>query len=173
MSDHTATRVRRPPLAWQFFSFEQGPAMSNSHGEKDIMHTEMQQILFICSPGKCLYTFDEVLQAKLLSPLMAGTLQDAEPILARAPLAIIVCASELIDGSYRDVLQILKREQRDIPVLVVSLTASESECEEARRLGAADCMPRPLTHDEVQIVTDRAFDVIARTRGTAQGYTAD
>jgi len=131
------------------------------------MHTEMQQILFICSPGKCLYTFDEVLHAKLLSPLMAGTLQDAEPLLVRAPLAVVVCASELIDGTYRDVLQILQREERNVPVLVVSLMASERECEEARRLGAADCMPRPLTHDEVQIVTERAFEVIARLRGTA------
>jgi DNA-binding NtrC family response regulator len=135
---------------------------------EDIMHTEMQSILFICSPGKCLYTFDEVLHAKLLSPLLAGTLQDAEPILASAPLALVVCASELIDGSYRDVLKILKREQRNVPVLVVSLMASEHECEEARRLGAADCMPRPLTHDEVQIVTDRAFEVIARTKVTEQ-----
>ena len=130
------------------------------------MHTEMQQILFICSPGKCLYTFDEILQAKLLFPLLAGTVQEAEPMLVRAPLAVVVCASELIDGTYRDVLEILKREQRDVPVLVVSLMASEHECEEARRLGATDCMPRPLTHDEIQIVTDRAFEVIARTRGT-------
>ena len=131
------------------------------------MHSETQSILFICSPGKCLYTFDEVLHAKLQSPLMAGTLQDAEPILASAPLDLVVCASELIDGSYRDVLQILKREQREVPVLVVSLMASERECEEARRLGAADCMPRPLTHDEVRIVTDRALEVIDRIRGMA------
>ena len=131
------------------------------------MDIDTQQILFICSPGKCLHTFHEVLRAKLLSPLMAGTLQDAEPILAHAPLALVVCASELIDGSYRDVLHILKREGRTVPVLVVSLMAREDECEEARRLGAADCMPRPLTHDEVQAVTAKAFEVISRNRGTA------
>ena len=131
------------------------------------MHTDPRKILFICSPSKTRHEFHEVLLAKLLFPITAVTLQQAEPILIGTHLALVICASELIDGSYRDVLRILRREGREVPVLVVSLLARKEECEEARRLGAADCLPRPLTPDEVQIVTDKALEVIARTRGTA------
>lgn len=131
------------------------------------MYAKTHQILFVCSPSKTLYTFHEVLLARLHSPITAGTLQDAELIVARMPLSLIICASELIDGTYRDVLELVNRKRRKVPVLVVSLVASEKECEEARQLGAADCMARPLTLAEVQTVVDKAFEVIARSSGTA------
>src|SRR6266536_4613780 len=139
--------------------------MSATQPERDAMNNT--PILLICSPSKVLHTFDEVLHAKLQSPMMAATLQAAGPILAQTPLALVVCASELIDGTYRDVLRIHSRARRAVPVLVVSLRAREEECAEARRLGAADCMPRPLSIEEVQTLSDKAFELIARTRDTA------
>jgi DNA-binding NtrC family response regulator len=125
------------------------------------------RILFICSPSRTLHSFNEILLARLSAPIIADTLKNAEPILARVPLDLVVCASELIDGTYRDVLRMMKRRNCAVPVLVISLCGRETECREARQLGAADCMPRPMSHDEVQIVIDRAFDVISRTQGDA------
>jgi DNA-binding NtrC family response regulator len=107
-----------------------------------------------------------------VQPIAAVTLQDAEPILAQVPLALVVCASQLIDGTYRDVLQTLAREKRTVPVLVVSLMPGCEECEDAERLGAAGCVPRPLTYEEVQTVVDKAFEVMSRTRGVVSSPTA-
>ena len=121
-------------------------------------------ILFICSPSKTLHAFGDVLKGKLLAPIVALTLQDAEPILAQTPLAAVVCASQLIDGTYRDVLQILARERRTIPVIVVSLMSRDEECEEAKRLGATDCFPRPLTFREVLILVEKAFEIMSHRK---------
>ena len=125
------------------------------------MDPNTQRILFICSPSKTLHTFGDVLRGKPLEPIVAVTLQDAEPILAETPLALVVCASQLIDGTYRDVLHILARAKRTVPVIVVALTSRDEECEEAMRLGAADCVPRPLTSGEVLTVVEKAFEVMS------------
>jgi CheY-like chemotaxis protein len=129
------------------------------------MDTNTRQILFICSPSKTLHAFGEAFKASLPEPISAFTLQDAGTILAQAPLALVICASQLLDGSYRDVLRILARERRRIPVMVVSLTSREEECKEAKRLGAMDCVPRPLTPEDVQIVVEKALEVIAQRPG--------
>jgi DNA-binding NtrC family response regulator len=126
------------------------------------MHSKTEQILFVCSPSKTLQALEEVLLAKLLFPIVAVTLQDAEPILTQKPLALIICASELIDGTYRDLLHSLARVGRSVPVIVVSMMAREEECEEARKLGAVDCMPRPMAMDEVQSLANKALEVISR-----------
>jgi DNA-binding response OmpR family regulator len=103
------------------------------------------------------HALSDMVKARLMEPIVALTLEDAEPILAQVPLALVVCASQLIDGTYRDVLQTLAREKRTVPLLVVSLMSRDEECEAARRLGAADCVPRPLTCQEVQTVLNKVF----------------
>lgn len=133
------------------------------------MDTDKHGIPFICCPSKTLYAFRNVLHASLMEPIVAVTLQDAEPILAQVPLALVICASQLIDGTYRDVLQSLAREKRTVPVLVVSLMSRNEECEEAKRLGAVDCVPRPLTNGEVRSVVDKVLELTCCARGVMPG----
>jgi len=130
------------------------------------MHASTHPILLICSPSKIQHVLDEMLESKLFTPKHVWTLQDAETIVAGTQLSLIICASVFIDGNYRDLLRLLAQQQKDIPVLVVSLAGRNHECEEAMWLGAAGCVPRPLTPEEAQALAHKAFEIIAHTNRT-------
>ena len=129
------------------------------------MDANPRSVLLICSPSKTLHAFADVLKSKLLEPIAASTLRDAEPILRHTPLALVICASQLLDGSYRDVLAIAAVAKPSVPVIVVSLMPSGGECDDARRLGAVEWMPRPLCPEQVQNLVERCVVVISEAEG--------
>jgi two-component system response regulator PilR (NtrC family) len=126
------------------------------------MHASTQSILLLCSPSKTHLMLDELLRSNLFFTLHVSTLTDAKAILEGTRLALIICASVFLDGTFRDVLRLLAQEHKTVPVLVVSLVGRNHECKEAKWLGAADCMPRPFTLEETEVLVKKAIEIISR-----------
>jgi DNA-binding response OmpR family regulator len=118
---------------------------------------DIPQVLFVCSLSKAHHVFVEALKQRGIAAISAIAVGDAEPVLRDGPLALVVCSSELLDGSFRDVLRILQQAKLKVPVLVISRTGDAGERREAKRLGAVDCMPRPLCLADAEAVIQVAL----------------
>ena len=140
-----------------------GPCSFRGIDLKDVsMVSDRHRILFICSPSRTRHALHEALAEKSLNAVVAMSLADAEPVVRQTRLAAIVCASQLIDGTYRDVFRMLARQEKTVPVIVVSLVFRNEECLEARRLGATDCLPLPLDAVQVGQIIEKAVLAAAR-----------
>jgi DNA-binding NtrC family response regulator len=104
------------------------------------------QVLLVCSSSKAHYGLVEAFTQRGITPISAYAVRDAEQALRGRPISFAVCSSELFDGTFRDILNILQQARLNIPVLVICRgeDADRAERHEAKRLGAIDCLPRPL-----------------------------
>jgi DNA-binding response OmpR family regulator len=112
--------------------------------------SDTPQVLLVCSLSKAHHDFVEVLKQQGIGAISVIAVRDAEPVLCNQALALVVCSSELLDGSFRDLLRIQKQAGLNVPMLVVSSTGDEGERLEAKRLGAVDCLPRPLSPADME-----------------------
>jgi DNA-binding NtrC family response regulator len=76
------------------------------------------------------------------------TLQQARRGLRRGNHALVLCEAELPDGTYRDVMRLLKRKLDNIRVIVLS--PSEDCYSQAIEMGAFDVIASPCTRTDVQ-----------------------
>jgi DNA-binding NtrC family response regulator len=104
------------------------------------------QVLLVCSSSKAHYGLVEAFTQRGITPISAYAVRDAEQALLGKPIAFAICSSELFDGTFRDVLRILQQARLHVPVLVICRgeDSDRAERREAVRLGAIDCMQRPL-----------------------------
>lgn len=119
--------------------------------------SDSPQVLLICSMSKAHHDFVEALKQRGIKAISAITVGYAEPVLRNQPLALVICSSELLDGSFRDVLRILQQAKPNVPVLVISRSGDATERRDAKRLGAVDCLPRPLCPAEMDAVIQIAL----------------
>lgn len=103
------------------------------------------QVLLVCSLSKAHHDLAEASKQQGVRSISAFTVRDAESILLNQALAFVICAAELLDGTFRDILRILQKANLKVPVLVICRGGDREEYSEAKHLGAVDCMPRPLS----------------------------
>jgi DNA-binding response OmpR family regulator len=90
----------------------------------------------------------------LASPSLASSVS----ILGETPIAIVVCESELLPGTWREVLEHLLLLP-DPPLLIVtSRLADERLWAEALNLGAYDVLAKPFNTSEVIRVLNSAWE---------------
>jgi DNA-binding NtrC family response regulator len=76
------------------------------------------------------------------------TLQEARRGLRRGNHALVLCEAELPDGTYRDVMKLLKRELDQVRVIILS--PSENCYSQAIEMGAFDVISSPCSRTDVQ-----------------------
>jgi DNA-binding NtrC family response regulator len=76
------------------------------------------------------------------------TLQQARRGLRRGNHALVLCEAELPDGTYRDVMKLLKRKLDQVRVIVLS--PSEDCYSQVIEMGAFDVVASPCTRTDVQ-----------------------
>jgi DNA-binding NtrC family response regulator len=121
------------------------------------------QVLLVCSSSKAHHDLIEAFKQQRMMATSVYTVRDAGHSLRDQPPALVICSSELLDGSYRDILQILQQAQLKVPVLVIcgGVNADRAEYDEAKRLGAVGCLPRPLSFADLDAIIQTARREIA------------
>lgn len=108
---------------------------------------------------------DKSLAAKLTSVLQsrggkvktASTFADAQQVIEKETLDLVLCATHLEKGN--DGLAVLTESRRKnpaLPVIVLSTTSDINVCKEALKLGAYDYLVRPMDMDELLRMVDQA-----------------
>jgi len=99
------------------------------------------------------------------------TLQEARRALRRGKHALILCQAELPDGTYQDVMKLLKHKLDQIRVMVLSASHSENCYSQATEMGAFDVISAPCKRTDVQWIIMQAVqghpataDVSKKTR---------
>lgn len=98
------------------------------------------------------------------------TLQEARRGLRRGNHALVLCEAELPDGTYQDVMRLLKHKRDQIRVIVLSESPEETCYSHAIAMGAFDMICGPCTRTDVQWVIMQAIQSHPATaRGSKKG----
>jgi DNA-binding NtrC family response regulator len=78
------------------------------------------------------------------------TVQEARRVLRRGKHALVLCEAELPDGTYQDVMKLLKHKLDQIRVIVLSESHVENCYSQAIEIGAFDVVSAPCKRTDVQ-----------------------
>jgi DNA-binding NtrC family response regulator len=98
-----------------------------------------------------------LLQKSGLASLTASSVMEAMKAIATEEVLLVLCAAELEDGSYRDLLRELKLANWKRPVVVVFRLGEWKEYLEAIRQGAFDCIAPPYRRSEIARIIESAL----------------
>ena len=93
-----------------------------------------------------------------LEPVIASNVEETGNLLARRPAHVVFCEDSLPDGSFREILRLVKATQPEIQVVVSSKLGDVEEYIEAMNLGAFDFIAPPYRGTDVVSVVDSACD---------------
>lgn len=113
------------------------------------------QILVISSPENQRALLD-ILNQQGWDTICASTLNECREALAGRNVTLVFCDERLSDGTYRDVLRIIRSLNKDVPLVVTSRLADWDEYFEVLQHGAFDLIASPCQPKDVIWVTLRA-----------------
>lgn len=97
----------------------------------------------------------------------ASTVDQAGIILRKKEASVIVCAEQLANGGFHDILSLSKQDGRQVPVIVFSPFADWSQYLLVIRAGGFDYIPFPTTRGEIERVLKEALSFASRPQANA------
>jgi DNA-binding response OmpR family regulator len=85
-----------------------------------------------------------------LNSICASTVKETQEALANTPVSIVICDRQLADGSFRDLLQLAKREKPQVLVVVTSRKNDWKDDVAAKQAGAFEVIPSPSQRSNVE-----------------------
>ncbi len=119
------------------------------------------KVLVACSDPENRQTLLASLSQCGLDPVSSSTVREARAILSRQVIPLVICAADLVDGSFRDVLRAARAAETKIPVVVASRRDDTAEYLEAMQLGAFDFIACPYKRSEVEWIVSNALRKMA------------
>ncbi|HEX5032376.1 MAG TPA: sigma-54 dependent transcriptional regulator [Candidatus Eisenbacteria bacterium] len=101
-------------------------------------------------------------------PLTASSADEAEKILARERVGLLITDLRLPGRDGLALLESAKASQPDLPVVVMSGHGTIEEAVKAIQLGALDFVEKPFGPDRLQLTVDRALELRALRRENEQ-----
>ena len=101
-------------------------------------------------------------------PLTASSADEAEKILARERVGLLITDLKLPGRDGLALLESAKASQPDLPVVVISGHGTIEEAVKAIQLGALDFVEKPFGPDRLQLTVDRALELRALRRENEQ-----
>ena len=104
-----------------------------------------------------------------LHTIWVDRVEDAKSIMVTMRIATCFCGLWLQDGTYREIVRHLRREQSDIPIVIVSGPTSPIEHEvylSAMNIGAFDCICYPFQQTHFDAILESA--IATRSRGSSR-----
>lgn len=112
-------------------------------------------VLIVCSDPECSSMLLGVIKDYGLEASAAADIRQARPHLQKPDLSLVLCESNLPDGSFRDLFD--ASALRTSPLRFVVLLRDEDDYSEAMRLGAFEAIPTPCRRSDVQWTMIRAL----------------
>jgi DNA-binding NtrC family response regulator len=105
-------------------------------------------VLVVCSDPECCNMLLGVIKDYGLEASAAANIRQARTHLQKPDLSLVLCESNLPDGSFRDLFD--ASALRTSPLRFVVLVRDEEDYCEAMRLGAFEAIPTPCRRSDVQ-----------------------
>lgn len=99
----------------------------------------------------------KVLESLSGNVFSCSNLAQARDVIAHRPMNLVFCDEHLPDGSYRDMVELLRNRDISLPVVVTTHVGEWKEYLEATELGAFDMIPFPLRPTDVELTVIRAM----------------
>ena len=119
--------------------------------------TGRTQILVACSDPEGQQALSKVLFSSEFELVFSSGVSEARAILARGAVALVLCAAELRDGCFHDMLREVKQKGLNLPVIVASRSDDVKQYLDAMDAGAFDYIARPYRRSEVEHVLRNAL----------------
>lgn len=113
------------------------------------------RMMAICSPENRQVVESAIVEWSL-EVCWCSTLQEARRGLRRGKHALVLCETELPDGTYQDVMKLLRPRLDQISVIVLSDSHSENCYSQAIEMGAFDVISAPCSRTDVQWIIMQA-----------------
>jgi DNA-binding NtrC family response regulator len=131
------------------------------------------RMLVICSTENRRVIESAILEWSL-EVCWCSTLQQARRGLRRGNHALVLCEAELPDGTYQNVMMMLKHKLDRVRVVVLAEAYSEDAYRQAIELGAFDVISAPYKRTDVQwIVMQAVRSHPAAGRASKKGGTGE
>jgi DNA-binding NtrC family response regulator len=99
----------------------------------------------------------EALRLSGMSPIPCATLTDSSIVLAQTSVSAIFCDDCLSDGTYRDLVRMIRGGFPEIPIVVISPFGDWNEYLKALSAGAFDYVGIPFRQGEIERVVQSAL----------------
>jgi len=124
-------------------------------GEADMQNR--LKVLVACSDLESGRQLRECLSQCGLDPIPSSTVKEARAILSRQSIPLVICATDLADGTFRDLLRAAEIAAPQVPVVVASHGESTAEYLEAMEMGAFDFIACPCRRAELEWIVSNAL----------------
>jgi len=114
-------------------------------------------------PGVC-FAFERFLKSEGHAPIICASAEDALARMSREKPDLVITDLRLPGMSGMDLLERLRRENSDIPVIMITAHGTMKAAVEAMRLGAYEYLVKPIDLDEAKIHIDRALESTLKNR---------
>jgi DNA-binding NtrC family response regulator len=114
------------------------------------------QILVISSEWESRRALADILHRECWNSICASAVNECQEVLARRNVTLVFCDRRLPDGTYRDVLRIIRSLDTEVPLVVTSRLADWNEYFEVLQHGAFDLIASPCRPTDAIWVTLRA-----------------
>ncbi|MCU0589089.1 MAG: response regulator [Syntrophobacteraceae bacterium] len=115
-------------------------------------------VLVIDDEESLRFTLERFLSLAGHSVVTAGTCREARERIDEGDFDLIFTDVSLPDGSGMDLLGEIRRRSPDCPVIVITAYPSAETGRETRRMGAFDCVTKPVRQLEVTRFADLALE---------------
>ncbi len=114
------------------------------------------RVLLASCGDECAQALARLLTQCGLETLSCSTLRELQALLPDQTVDLIFCATQLNDGSFREVLRAVEVASSPLPVVVFSRVGEPEEYLEAMRLGAFDFIAPPYRCRELDWIVSNA-----------------
>ena len=115
------------------------------------------KVLLTCSDAESRQALEPVLAACGVKTVFSNSLSEARAQLRRGGVSLVVCAAELRDGGFRDVLREASLAKHAVPVVVASRSVDTRVYMEAMVAGAFDFVAVPCRQSDVEYIVNNAL----------------
>jgi|ERR1700722_9551682 len=102
----------------------------------------------------------ELLDVAGINGIWVSSVKDVKALIARQRISACFCGFWLQDGTYREIIQHLRRERMDIPAIIVSAPTCPQEFRDylaAMNLGALDVLSYPYEQSDFERMLEFAI----------------
>ncbi|MFM8584607.1 MAG: sigma-54-dependent transcriptional regulator, partial [Planctomycetaceae bacterium] len=127
----------------------------------------MLKILLVDDEESILHAYRKVLRHDRWTLLTASTGAEAEAIMSKERLAVVVLDVNLPDGRELEVFERLQRQDARVPIILVTGHGTTDLAIEAIKRGAFDYLLKPLELEALRELIHRAIDISQRMQAPA------
>ena len=100
-----------------------------------------------------------LLESSYVNAIWVSSVQDVKALVRREKIAACLCGFWLQDGTYREVIRLLRRERAEIPAIIVSAPVCPEDYREylaAVNIGALDFLAYPYQQSDFEKMLESA-----------------